>query len=216
MDGWRRLGTAVATATLLLAWSGVPGLAGTVVNSTGSNTTAQVVWGTGDETGAGHYGGIYGDIESWGTLVGLWELDAVAVTCDAGTPDPSDDYQGMAGSMRNGDAEGSVTVAPDLGSAVVTGVLTITTVIFDDCAGTYEVTGTATDVPVELDLVAIGKKTSEGDMTHDLLAGVYNFHMNMCSGSREAAGTALLGGEPYPYDSGLISRNRWSTHENSH
>lgn len=212
-----RSGAIVVVVVLTAAWlvGATPSMARSVSNSTGSNTTAQVVWGTGDETGAGHYGGIYGDIESWGTVVGLWEIDAVAVMCDSGTPaDPSDDWQGLAGTMRNGDGVGSVKVAPSLGSASVVGVLTLTTVAFDQCTDDWDVLDTEEGVAVALDLAATSTPENWVDTYHDLLAGVYNAHGNMHSQSRYAFGTASLGGDPYAFDSGLISRNHWSDHWN--
>jgi hypothetical protein len=219
MSRQRRLGAIGVVATLILAWmvGATPSMAGQVSNSTGSNTTAQVVWGTGDETGAGHYGGIYGDVESWGTVVGLWENDVVAVMCDNGTPaDPSDDWQGTAGTMRFGDGAGSVTIARNLGLASVVGTMTISTIAYDACTDYWELLNTEEGVEVALDLVATSIPENWVDTYHELLAGSYNSHGNMHSQSRYAVGTASLGGEPYVFDSGLISHNHWSDHWNEH
>ena len=201
-----------------LSIAAAPALAGTVMNSRGSNVIAQVVWGTGDENGGGRYGGIYGDIESWGTTVGVWEQDAQVITCDNGTPDdPTDDFMGYVGRMRNGDGEGAVTVAKDLKTARVAGVLTITTVNVDYCAGNYgEVILVETDVPVLLELVAISGTMPSVDVNHQRLVGVYNSHQILRMVSRYATGTAMLGGAPYHFDSGLISRNSWADHYNEH
>jgi hypothetical protein len=182
---------------------------GTVTNGRGSNTTAQVVWGTDDPaTGAGHYGGIYGGIEDSGTIVGLWEQDFHAVTCDDGTT-------GSVGTSRIGDGSGTVTIAPNLQSAVVTGVLTIYTSVFDTCAGTEEVVATETGVPMRLDLAATGQPSNDVSSFHDLLAGVYNFHQSTHIISRQASGSALLDGKTYAFDAGLISGLRSNYHENS-
>lgn len=194
-----------------------PALAGTVTNSSGSNMTAQVVWGTGDENGGGRYGGIYGDIESWGTTIGLWEQDAQVIACNNGTPDdPTDDFMGYVGTMRNGDGEGAVTVAANLKTARVAGVLTITTAEVDYCAGTYLVTSVEENVPVLLELVATSGPMPSVDVNHERLASVYNFHQNIHMMSRYATGTAMLGGAPYHFDSGLISHNYWTDHYNEH
>jgi hypothetical protein len=215
MRGRMRPRAVVVAATLTAAWliGASPGLAGSVSNSTGSNTTAQVVWGSGDETGAGHYGGIYGDVESHGTIVGLWENDVVVLTCDNGTPaDPSDDWQGFAGTMRNGFGEGTVSIAPNLGWASVSGLLRLETVIFNNCTNDYVTTNVETDVPVTLELVATTTSDNSFTKMHELLASQYNIHQNVHMVSRYATGTALLGGEPYAFDSGLISRNHWTDH----
>jgi hypothetical protein len=191
---------------------------GTVFSGRGSNVIAQVVWGMSDPvTGEGRIGGLYGDIETFGTLVGLWEKDDHAITCDAGTPgDPSDDYSAMAGTGRSGDGPGTVSVAADLRSAVVTGVLTIESYAFDQCAGTWTVTATETGVPMRLDLVATGRPSSDASSFHDLVPGVSN-SIQVTSGiSRSATGTASLGGLSLAFDAGLISRNRWTYHEISH
>jgi len=45
---------------------------------------------------------------------------------------------------------------------------------------------------------------------------VYNSHQNMHMMSRYATGTAMLGGAPYHFDSGLVSRNHWTDHYNEH
>jgi len=201
-----------------LSIAATPALAGTVTNSRGSNVVAQVVWGTGDENGGGHFGGIYGDIESWGAVVGLWEQDAQVVTCDNGTPgDPTDDFMGYVGMLRHGDGEGAVTVAANLQSARVTGVLTITTMNVDYCAGIYDdVILVEEDVPVLLELVATSKPMPSVDVYHERLASVYNFHQNTHMRSRYATGTAKLDGQDYAFDSGLISRNHWTDHYNQH
>ena len=201
-----------------LSIAAAPALAGTVMNSRGSNVTAQVVWGTGDESGGGRYGGIYGDIESWGTTVGLWEQDAEVIPCNNGTPDdPTDDFMGYVGTMRNGDGEGAVTVAANLKTARVASVLTITTVNVDYCAGNYgEVILVETDVPVLLELVAISGPMPSVDVNHERLASVYNSHQNIHMMSRYATGTAMLGDAPYHFDSGLVSRNHWTDHYNEH
>jgi hypothetical protein len=201
-----------------LSIAATPALAGSVSNSSGSNETAQVVWGTGDENGGGHYGGIYGDIESRGTYVGLWEQDAQVVPCDNGTPDnPDDDFMGYVGMLRNGDGEGEVTIAANLRTARVTGVLTITTVNVDYCAGIYDdVILVEENVPVLLELVATSKPMPSVDVYHERLASVYNYHQNNHMMSRYAAGTALLGGAPYQFDSGLISHNHWTDHYKEH
>jgi hypothetical protein len=195
-----------------------PALAGTVTNSTGSNMTAQVVWGTGDESGGGHYGGIYGDIESWGTIVGLWEQDAQVVTCDNGTPaDPDDDFMGYVGTLRFGEGGGDVSVAANLGTARVTGVLTITTVNVDYCAGIFDdVILVEADVPVLLELVATSRPMPSVNVYHERVASVYNYHQNSHMMSRYATGTALLGGAPFAFDSALISHNHWTDHSNGH
>jgi hypothetical protein len=195
-----------------------PALAGTVTNSRGSNVTAQVVWGTGDEDGGGRFGGIYGDIESWGTVVGLWEQDAQVVPCDNGTPDdPDDDFMGYAGTFRNGDGEGTVTISANLQSARVTGVLTITTMSVDYCAGNYgDVILVEESVPVLLELAAISKPMPSVSVYHERLASVYNSHQNVHGLSRYATGTAKLGGQDYAFDSGLISHNHWTDHSNEH
>ena len=218
MQGRRRLGALAVVAMLSAAWliGATPGLAGTVSNTTGSNSTAQVAWGTSDDAGAGRYGGLFGDIESAGTMVGLWENDAIAVTCDGGTPaDPSDDWQGLAGTMRNGWGDGMVTIAPNLARASVSGVLTIETTVYNMCAGDY-VTTVETDVPMALELVAVTKAESSVSRVHELLANQYNFHQNMHTQARYAAGTAFLGGAPYAFDSGLISHNHWTDHMKVH
>ncbi len=202
-----------------LCIAATPALAGSVSNSSGSNMTAQVVWGTGDENGGGHYGGIYGDIESWGTVVGLHEQDAQVVTCDNGTPgDPSDDYMGYVGTFRDGqdEGDGAATVAANLGGAQVTGHLTITTAEVNDCLGTYDVISTETGVAVLLDLLAISQPTPSVDVNSERLASVYNMHQNIHTMSRYATGTAMLGGAPYHFDSGLISHNHWTDHYNQH
>jgi hypothetical protein len=207
---------AVGAALILAVTAAAPVAARSVSNASGGNSTAQVVWGTGDETGAGHYGGIYGDIEDFGAIVGLWESDLDWVTCDAGTPeDPSDDYEGYIGTWVSGDGSGTVTIARDLGSATVSGTITVYHGWQDDCAQTSGTTSMEEGVTLVLDLVATGRATSDRDRQHDLLAGIYNSHTSMKSTNRPATGTAFLGGEPYPFDSGLISRNRWTWHENS-
>jgi hypothetical protein len=220
MDGSRRLGKAAMVVVLALAWVtlAAPGMAGSVSNSSGSNMTAQVVWGTGDENGGGHFGGIYGGVESSGTYVGLWEQDAQVVPCDNGTPgDTSDDFMGYVGIMTNGDGTGSVTISPNLQTARVTGVLTITTMGVDYCAGNYGVViATREDVPVSLDLRSTSNPMPWVDVSSDRLAHIYNMHQNVHGMSRDAAGTAMLGGEPYAFDSGLISHNHWTGHDNSH
>ncbi len=219
MNG-RRAAKVFVAAAASLAWTfaATPTLAGTVTNSSGSNMTAQVVWGTGDENGGGRYGGIYGDIENSGTIIGLWEQDAQVVPCTNGTPDdPTDDFTGYVGTMRNGHGEGAVAVAANLRDARVTGTLTITTVKVDYCAGNYgEVTLLETDVPVLLELVAISGPMPSVDVNHDRLASVYNFHQNIHMMSRYATGTAMLGGAQYRFDSGLISHNHWTDHHNEH
>ena len=218
MNGSRRLGTAAIGVAIALAWSAAatPGLARSVTNSSGSNMTAQVAWGTGDETGAGHYGGIYGDMESGGTIVGLFEQDAIVVTCDNGTPgDLTDDFMGYVGTFRDGQGAGSVTIASNLQSASVTGLLALTTVQVNYCTGQFDVISTETDVPVVLELVAISQPMPSVDTYHELLASVYNMHQNIHVMSRYATGTAMLGGEPYAFDSGLISHNHWTDHQNS-
>lgn len=200
-----------------LSIAATPALAGTVLNSSGSNITAQVVWGTGDENGGGRYGGIYGDIESWGTMVGLWEEDTQVTTCDNGTPDDlTDDFTGYVGTMRNGDGPGEVSIAASLRTARVTGVLTITTAEVDDCAGTYVVVSVEENVPVLLELVATSGPMPAVDTSHERLASVYNAHQNLHTIARYATGTAMLDGEPYHFDSGLISRNHWTDHYNEH
>jgi len=220
MNGSRRLGKAAMVVVVALAWVALaaPGMAGSVSNNSGSNMTAQVVWGIGDENGGGHFGGIYGDIESSGTMIGLWEQDAQVVPCDNGTPgDPSDDFMGYIGTMTNGDGTGSVTISPNLQAARVTGVLTITTMEVDYCAGNYGVVvATREEVPVSLELRSTGNPMPWVDVFSDRLAHIYNMHQNIHGMSRYAAGTAMLGGQPYPFDSGLISNNHWTDHYNSH
>jgi hypothetical protein len=210
------LSLGLGVGLVALSTSSVLAAGGTVSNGSGSNAVAQVVWGTDDPaTGAGHYGGISGDIEDWGTIVSLMEKDFHAVTCDNGTLDPSDDYTGSAGTARTGIGSGTVTIAPNLQSAVVTGVLTIDTSVFDTCAGTEEVVNTETGVSIRLDLAATGQPSNDVSSFHDLLAGVYNSHQITSSISRAATGTAFLGGQPYAFDAGLISHNRWNYHESS-
>lgn len=211
------LSLGLGVGLVALSTSSVLAAGGTVFNGRGSNAVAQVVWGTSDPvTSAGHYGGVYGDVESFGTIVGLWEEDTHASMCDPGTPgDPSDDYLAMSGTRRTGDGAGTVAIAPDLKSAAVTGVLTITTFAFDECAGTWAVVATETGVPVRLDLTATGQPSNDVSSFHDLLAGVYNSHQITNSISRAATGTAFLGGRPYAFDAGLISHNRWNYHESS-
>jgi len=219
MGGSTWLGKAAIGVALALAWTigATPALARQVTNSSGSNMTAQVVWGTGDENGGGHFGGIYGDIETSGTSVGLWEQDAQVVSCDNGTPgDLTDDFLGYVGTFRDGSGDGSVTIAPNLQTARLTGVLTLTTVNVDYCAGNYgEVISVETDVPVLLELVATSGPMPSFDTYHERLASVYNMHQNIHMMSRYATGTALLGGSPYEFDSGLISRNHWTDHSNT-
>lgn len=190
---------------------------GSVFNGRGSNAVAQVVWGRSDPiAGVDDFGGVYGDIEDSGTLVGLWEQDDHAVTCDAGTPDDrSDDFQATRGTGRTGDGAGTVTIAPDLRSAVVTGVITITTYAFDGCAGTWDVTATKRGVPLRFDLVATGQPSVDSSSSRELVPGVYNTHQLTNSVSRAATGTASLGGRSLAFDAGLISRTRWSYHESS-
>ncbi len=179
--------------------------------------TAQVVWGTGDENGGGHFGGIFGDIEDTGTVVGLWEQDAQAVTCDSGTPaDTSDDFPGYIGTFRNGYGGGTVTIARDLGTATGSGVITITTWYTNDCTGVWNELLVETDVAFTLDLQATSRATHDVSRSHDLLAGHYNAHANMHMTTRYASGSATLGGAPYAFDSGLISRNTWSEHYLEH
>jgi len=188
-----------------------------VFNGRGANAVAQVVWGTSDPvTGEGHFGGVYGDVEAFGTYVGLWENDDHVVTCEAGTPgDPSDDFQATRGTGRVGDGVGTVTIAPNLQSAVVTGDLTITSYAFDGCAGTWDVTATETGVPLRFGLVATGRPSNDSSFSRELLPGVYNTHQLTSGISRTATGTASLDGRQLAFDAGLISRNRWSYHESS-
>jgi hypothetical protein len=192
-------------------------MGGSVFNGRGANAVAQVVWGRSDPiAGVDHFGGVFGDIEDSGTLVGLWEKDDHVVTCDAGTPgDPSDDFQATQGTGRTGDGEGTVAIASDLRSAVVTGVITITTYAFDGCAGTWDVTATETGVPLRFELVATGQPSVDSSSSRELVPGVYNTHQLTIGVSRTATGTAALGGRPLAFDAGLISRNRWSYHESS-
>lgn len=218
----RTIAGTVGTLLLLTTFNGSAvgadvSRAGTVGNSSGSNTVAQVVWSESYDpaTDEGRFGGIYGDIEDWGTVVGLWESDSRLVECDNGTTDPSDDFMGMATTWRSGDGPGTVTIAPNLKGAVVTGVLTITTATTDPCAGTYTIVATETDVAMRLDLVATDQPAPWADRYHERLAAVYNSHQILRSMSRSATGTALLGGRSYAFDSGLISRNSWNSHENA-
>ena len=188
-----------------------------VFNGHDANAVAQVVWGRSDPaSGEDHFGGVYGDIETFGTFVGLWQDDEQVVTCDAGTPgDPSDDFQATRGSGRTGDGLGTVTIAPNLQSAVVTGDITITSYVFDWCAGTWDVTDVETAVPLRIDLVAAGAPTIDSSTSRELLPGVYNSHQLTNGISRTAVGTASLAGRPLAFEAGLISRNRWSYHESS-
>lgn len=182
----------------------------------GENWTAQVVWGTSDPSGTGEFGGIYGDIEDFGTSVGLWEMRFTVVTCDADTPaDPADDYEGYVGAWVNGDGPGTVTVARNLASATVAGTITVYHGWQDDCLGTNAVTSIDEGVPLSLTLTATARPTGFRDWSHEKLASVYNVHQAVRSLNRVAVGTALLAGEAYAFDSGLISHNRWSAHENS-
>lgn len=65
-----------------------------------------------------------------------------------------------------------------------------------------------------------GRKDSAriGSLGEDLdptwVRSEYNQHAAMRSHERMATGWAMLDGEPYAFDSALISRNSWSTHEN--
>src|SRR5450759_2169005 len=59
------LSLGLGVGLVALSTSSVLAAGGTVFNGRGSNAVAQVVWGTSDPvTGAGHYGGVYGDVES--------------------------------------------------------------------------------------------------------------------------------------------------------
>lgn len=207
---------ASASTALAAAPAGSAGGGAVAFNGHDANAIAQVVWGTSDPvTGAGRTGGMYGDVESFGTIVGLWETDGHAAICDAGTPaDPSDDFLAMSGTGRSGDGQGTVAIASDLRSALVTGVMTITSYAFDECAGTWTVVATETGVPMRLDLVATGRPTTDSSSSHDLLPGVDNTHQITNGISRWATGTATLAGRPVAFDAGLLSRNRWSYHEN--
>jgi hypothetical protein len=213
MSGWRRLmaGGVGTTLTLLLAVTPAASLAQSVSNSHGSNIVAQVVWSESYDvtTDIGRFGGIAGDIEDQGAIVSLWDVDNRAISCADGT-------QGIAATYRDGDGPGTVTIASNLGSAVVAGVLTITTATYDYCTNTYTKVSEETGVTVRLELVATTKAAAEPWKYHDLVRGEYNAHGNVRSTSREATGTALLGGLPYHYDFGLISHNTWSDHYNSH
>jgi hypothetical protein len=113
--------------------------------------------------------------------------------------------------MRNGLGEGTVTIAPNLARASVSGVLRIETTVFDTCTNTY-VTTSESGVPMTLELVAISSADSSLSKMHELLASQYNYHQNMHMQTRYAAGTAFLGGQPYAFDSGLISHNHWTDH----
>jgi hypothetical protein len=75
---------------------------------------------------------------------------------------------------------------------------------------------TQEDVPVALELRAIGNPMPWVDVFSDRAAHIYNMHQNIHGMSREAAGTATLGGEPFAFDSGLISHNHWTDHYSSH
>jgi len=212
MSGWRRLlAGAVGTTLMVLVVTPAASLATTVSNSHTSNTVGQVVWSDSYDpvTDIGRYGGIAGDIEAWGSIVTLWEADNRAITCADGTP-------GIAATWRNGDGPGTVTISKNLGTAVVAGVLTITTSTFDYCTNSYAWLSDETDVTVRLDLGATTKASSDVWKYQDLVPGEYNFHGLGRSTSREATGTALLGGQPYHYDAGLISHNTMSDHQNSH
>jgi hypothetical protein len=213
MSGWGRLltGAAGAAVALLLIVAPPASLAQSVSNSHGSNLVAQVVWSESYDgtTDIGRFGGIAGDIEDQGTIVSLWDVDNQAITCE-------DSTAGIAATYRVGDGPGTVTIAPNLGRAVVTGVLTITTATYDDCTDTYTKVAEETGVTVRLDLVATSKASSGPWKYHDLVPGEYNAHGDANSRSREATGTALLGGLPYHFDVGLISHNTWSDHQNTH
>ncbi len=185
--------------------------AGSVTNNHGSNAVAQVVWSESYDpiTDVGHYGGLYGDVEEWGTILGLWEVDDQAITC-------ADGSAGKSSTWTNGDGPGQVTIAPDLSRAAVSGVLTITTSTYDSCTDTYQTVATITGVTMRLELVATTRLSKDLWKFHDLVPGEYNFKSTARTKSRDATGTALLGGEPYDYDAGLISSNSWREHTGSH
>lgn len=208
------IGAATAAITLTALISG-SALAGYVENHRGSNLVAQVVWGAGDpDTGIGTFGGIAAVIDEYGSSIFLWEDSTTPITCDAGTPgDPSDDYPAMRHTMRMGEGPATVSVASNLRSASAEGtLLEVATWQSDDCTGEGILIASEQDVPVSLSLVATGQPEPWVDRFHERLAGELNMVEITRSMSRAADGTVTLGGAPYAFDAGLVSRNHWNGH----
>ena len=177
--------------------------------STVDARVAQVVWGSGDvETGVGHWGGfgVFEQPDVSGAF--FWDEVTTAVSCDAGTPETTDDYLGLASTFIRGEGTYlSFAIDPSFKHATAAGTIAITSGTSDGCTGATTVTSVEPDVPFSLDLSASGRNETWVDTYRERVPGEYSLFQVLRSRGYPAAGTVTIGGEPLAYDAGLISRH---------
>jgi hypothetical protein len=180
------------------------------VHSKTDSLVAQVVWGSGDvDTGAGSWGNLVVYDQPELTGISLWQDEAEAIVCDAGTADTSDDYAGLSGTLTVGEGEAWVQeIAPSLRSARAAGSLRIETVAYDTCRAEWTLTDVRYGVPVTLDLVAVGRIETFVHRYSEAEPDVYSLKGVTQMRGYWATGTATLDGVPLPFESALISRFR--------
>lgn len=209
MHRHRRLAHSIAIplALVIAVVAAGPALARDMSISKSDGVVAQLVWGEGDPASP---------TQSWGNLAAFGQGDSTMIwfndtqvqmlTCDAGTPDPTDDYEGYRGTARVGDGVGTSTVARDLRSASASGVITIYTIAFDDCAGVWDVVDVEEDVAVSFDIRASGRSEHWVDVYRERAPGEYDARQVSRMRGYHASGSAALGGVPLDFADALIAR----------
>lgn len=199
-------------AALLIAAIAAPVSAGAnVSNSSQSALTAQGSWYS-QSGGSETYGSVYAwqDSGSAAAYLEFSEQTGQYVDCTPG--DDTDEFFGFQGQFRYGYGEGTLVIGRGQADAHASGTLEISTVVVDDCSGTY-VDSPATAVAVSLDLVANGPKIMERGTWSFHIPSEFNGHSSYSTTYRTAAGTAAIDGAEFAID-GAIGKVSWRDHSN--
>lgn len=201
-------GAIVAAAVSMTLASAAPALAGDLSMSKSDTVVAQVVWDTGDPEAAHQTWGILAaHRQGSATGISYQDVDMAVSPCDNGTPEPDDDFEAVAGTARTGEGmASSASIAKNLRGATVSGVMTIYTVAFDECAGTWDVLAVDEDVAVAVDLVAVGRGERWVSVYRESVPGEYTMRELSRMRGYRAAGTATVGGIAIDFEDALIAR----------
>lgn len=210
MTSHRRLerSLSIPLGLLIAITAAGPALARDLSISKSDWIVAQLVWGEGDPTSS---------TQAWGNLaaypqgetsaISFNDTHAQLMTCDAGTPDAEDDYEGYRGTARIGEGEAtSLSIAKDLRTAAAAGIMTIYTIAFDDCVGRWDILHVEDGVAVSFDLHATGRSEHWVDVYRERAPGEYQIREMSRMRGYHATGTAQIGGVPITFADALIAR----------
>ena len=157
---------------------------------------AQASWeNINEETGAGEFGVMQFAREKSGTTVFLSMSRGELVLCQGSeTPDDqTDDFYGFVGSATQGEGRARLTVGRSFSSASGSGTINAEVLTVNECTGDAEATS-RTSISVSLDLTSIGPVVTQKSRTTIAIPKQLRTKTFVQSKSREAAGTAVVGG----------------------